>query len=228
MEQSIRFDKSTQYYWVERYDPDNAFFKGRFYLVTKRLFDLLLVVLTAPLWLVVLIVVAVLIKIDSPNGPVIFSQNRTGKGGKKFSMYKFRTMVENAEELKQELMHLNELKWPDFKVSNDPRITRMGRFLRKTSLDELPQLINVLKGEMSLVGPRPTSFGADTYDIWQTERLDVVPGITGLWQLSGRGETEFRDRLKMDIAYINHRCFRVDILILYKTVFAVLQKRGAK
>jgi lipopolysaccharide/colanic/teichoic acid biosynthesis glycosyltransferase len=228
MEQSIRVNNPNEFYWVEEFNPEDAILKGKVYAVTKRLFDLVVVILAAPFWLPVLGFVAVLIKLDSPKGKVVFSQKRTGKGGKAFSMYKFRTMVENAEELKQELMHLNELEWPDFKVTNDPRITRFGKILRKTSLDELPQLFNVLKGEMSLVGPRPTSFTADTYAVWQTERLDVVPGITGLWQLSGRGETEFNDRLKMDIAYINHRCFRVDIKILVKTVLAVLQKRGAK
>lgn len=228
MQQSIRVNDPNEFYWVEQYDPEEAILKGRLYIVTKRLFDVLLVALTAPLWLLLIGLIAVLIKLDSPQGKVVFSQKRTGKGGKLFAMYKFRTMVDNAEELKKDLMHLNELEWPDFKISNDPRITRVGRFLRKTSLDELPQLWNVLKGEMSLVGPRPTSFAADTYAVWQTERLDVIPGITGLWQLSGRGETEFNDRLKMDIAYINHRCFQVDLKILFKTIMAVLQKRGAK
>jgi lipopolysaccharide/colanic/teichoic acid biosynthesis glycosyltransferase len=106
-------------------------------------------------------------------------------------MYKFRSMVTNAEEQKIELAHLNELQWPDFKITNDPRITKIGAFLRKTSLDELPQIINVLAGEMSLVGPRPTSFSAETYALWHTERLDVLPGVTGLWQLLGRGKSEF-------------------------------------
>ena len=136
-------------------------------------------------------------------------------------------MVPNAEELKKELAHLNELKWPDFKITNDPRITRVGRILRKTSLDELPQLINVLRGEMSLVGPRPTSFAANTYTLWQTERLDVIPGLTGLWQVYGRGESEFDERLRLDIAYIKHRCFMVDIEILIRTVSSVVAGRGA-
>lgn len=143
-------------------------------------------------------------------------------------MYKFRSMVPNAEELKKELAHLNELKWPDFKITNDPRVTRIGNILRKTSLDELPQLINVFKGEMSLVGPRPTSFAPDTYDLWQTVRLDVVPGLTGLWQIIGRAETEFYERLRLDIMYIKHRTLWLDIQILFRTVLAVIAQRGAK
>jgi len=123
---------------------------------------------------------------------------------------------------------LNELQWPDFKITNDPRITKIGRILRKTSLDELPQLWNVVRGEMSLVGPRPTSFSAETYDLWHTERLKAVPGITGLWQLLGRGETEFDERLRMDIAYIERRSLWLDIHILFRTIFVVIEQRGAK
>ena len=129
--------------------------------------------------------------------------------------------------MKAQLSHLNELQWPDFKITNDPRITRIGRILRKTSLDELPQLLNVLKGEMSLVGPRPTSFSAETYQLWQTERLDVVPGLTGLWQIVGRGSTEFDERLRLDIAYIERRCLMLDIEILIRTITAVFEQRGA-
>jgi lipopolysaccharide/colanic/teichoic acid biosynthesis glycosyltransferase len=136
-------------------------------------------------------------------------------------------MVPNAEELKKELAHLNELQWPDFKITNDPRVTRVGRFLRRTSLDELPQLLNVVRGEMSLVGPRPTSFDASTYKLWQTERLDAVPGLTGLWQIHGRASTEFSERLRLDIAYIEHRCLALDIELLLRTVAAVFQGRGA-
>jgi lipopolysaccharide/colanic/teichoic acid biosynthesis glycosyltransferase len=136
-------------------------------------------------------------------------------------------MVPNADVLKKELAHLNELQWPDFKITNDPRITRMGRFLRKTSLDELPQLLNVLRGDMSLVGPRPTSFSPETYELWQTERLDVMPGITGLWQIMGRGSMEFDDRVRLDVAYIERRCVWLDIQILLRTVAVVWKQRGA-
>ena len=120
-------------------------------------------------------------------------------------MLKFRTMVQNAEELKASLQHLNILPAPDFKIPNDPRVTRVGKFLRKTSLDELPQVLNVIRGEMSIVGPRPTSFAASTYDLWHSERLEVVPGITGLWQVKGRGTMTFDERLRLDIEYIERR-----------------------
>lgn len=214
--------------WIERYRPERAWFRGRAYHRCKRAFDLLFCLATLPLILPLLLLIVLLIKLESPEGPAVFTQSRTGKNGRRFKLYKFRTMVPNAEELKRQLAHLNELQWPDFKITNDPRITRVGRFLRKTSLDELPQLLNVLKGEMSLVGPRPTSFDASTYKLWQTERLDVVPGMTGLWQVYGRAQTEFDQRLRLDIAYIEHRCLALDILLLFHTVAAVVEGRGAR
>ncbi|MCI0729212.1 MAG: sugar transferase [Chloroflexi bacterium] len=172
------------------------------------------------------LMIAVLIWLDDP-GPVFFRQMRTGKGGRRFAMYKFRTMVTNAEELKAKYAHLNELTWPDFKITDDPRVTRIGRFLRKTSLDELPQFLNVLKGEMSFVGPRPTSFDVTTYDLWHTERLEVLPGITGLWQVSGRGDIDFDQRLALDVEYIERQSLWFDIQILARTVLAVFNHRGA-
>lgn len=229
MQGLLNFRKATytRYYWINRVTPEKRLLRGRTYLFAKRVMDLTLVFLALPLLLPVFMLCALLIKIESPGGPVMFVQLRTGKGGRRFRMYKFRTMVPNAEELKKELAHLNELEWPDFKITNDPRITRVGRFLRKTSLDELPQLLNVLKGEMSLVGPRPTSFAPDTYTLWQTERLDVMPGITGLWQLLGRGEMEFTDRVFLDIVYVERRSIRLDIEILFRTIGAVAKQRGA-
>jgi lipopolysaccharide/colanic/teichoic acid biosynthesis glycosyltransferase len=214
--------------WVESINPDRMVLRGTAFLFVKRLVDFSAVILTSPITLLLGLVIAAIIKIESPGGPAIFSQLRTGKGGSRFKMYKFRTMVPEAEKLKSELAHLNELKWPDFKITNDPRVTRIGRFLRRTSLDELPQLINVLNGDMSLVGPRPTSFSSETYALWQTERLDVVPGITGLWQIIGRGETEFDERLRLDIAYIDHRCMWLDIQIVARTLLTVLRQRGRR
>ncbi len=214
--------------WYEKFDPDRRLITGTAYLRLKRVMDVTLCLLAMPFILPLFVVVAILIKIDSPGGPIFFKQLRTGRGGRRFWMYKFRTMVPNAEELKKELMHLNELEWPDFKITNDPRVTRVGRILRKTSIDELPQIINVLRGEMSLVGPRPTSFDSSTYQLWQTERLDVLPGITGLWQIEGRAETEFDERLRLDIAYIERRSIWFDIQILVRTVLAVFQGKGAK
>lgn len=216
------------YSWVKTIKTNSAIFRGPSYLFAKRFMDLFLTLISLPIWLPVLGICVLLIHFESPGAPAIFSQLRTGKGGRRFKLFKLRTMVPNAEELKKELAHLNELKWPDFKIENDPRITKIGGFLRATSLDELPQLFNVLRNDMSLVGPRPTSFTADTYQLWQTERLDVVPGITGLWQIYGRGSTEFTERLKMDIAYIERRCLWLDIQILFRTIVAVLQRRGAK
>jgi lipopolysaccharide/colanic/teichoic acid biosynthesis glycosyltransferase len=213
--------------WIDRFSPQRRTLTGSAYRISKRIMDVTLVLLTLPLWLPVLGIIALVIGITSPGAPVIFKQLRTGKGGRRFQMYKFRTMVPGAEELKDQYAHLNELQWPDFKITNDPRITPVGRILRKTSLDELPQLINVLRGEMSLVGPRPTSFGPETYQLWHTSRLDVTPGITGLWQVFGRAQLEFDDRLRLDIAYIERASFWLDIQILILTVIAAFQQRGA-
>ena len=213
--------------WVKRFDPHRRIITGRAYHLAKRIMDLVLVVLTLPLWLPLNGLVALAIRIASPGAPVMFRQLRTGKGGRRFYMYKFRTMVPNAEELKSQYAHLNELQWPDFKITEDPRIIPIGKFLRRTSLDEIPQLFNVLKGEMSLVGPRPTSFGPETYKLWHTSRLDVMPGLTGLWQILGRAQLEFDDRLRLDIAYIERASLWLDINILLRTVIAVFQSRGA-
>ena len=213
--------------WFKKFDPEKRILTGQAYLLAKRCMDLFLVVLTLPLWLPLNGIIALIIRISSPGAPVVFRQLRTGKGGRRFDMYKFRTMVHNAEELKAVYAHLNELQSPDFKITNDPRITPVGRFLRRTSLDELPQLFNVLRGEMSLVGPRPTSFGPETYQLWHTERLDVMPGMTGLWQIIGRAHLEFDDRLRLDIAYIERAGIWMDINILIRTFLAVFQQRGA-
>jgi lipopolysaccharide/colanic/teichoic acid biosynthesis glycosyltransferase len=213
--------------WIDHFDPQRRKLSARHYLISKRSMDLILVVLSLPIWLPFLVLIAALIAITSPGAPVVFTQQRTGKGGSRFNMYKFRTMVPNAEELKAQYAHLNELPWPDFKITNDPRVTPLGRFLRRTSLDELPQLANVLRGEMSLVGPRPTSFGPETYKLWHTERLDVLPGITGLWQITGRAKLDFDQRLRLDIAYIERASLWLDLNILFRTAIAVIRQRGA-
>jgi lipopolysaccharide/colanic/teichoic acid biosynthesis glycosyltransferase len=196
------------------------------YRINKRIFDLCVVCLLLPLFVPVMAICMLAIRLESP-GPVMFKQWRTGLGGRRFRMYKFRTMVQNAEELKKQLQHLNQVSWPDFKVADDPRITKVGKFLRKTSLDELPQLLNVLKGDMSLVGPRPTSFDVSTYSLIHTERLEVLPGVTGLWQVSGRSDVDFDERVEMDAEYISRQSFKYDLEILFKTVAAVLNRRGA-
>ena len=192
----------------------------------KRVLDVVVSLFALVFVLPILAVCAVAIKLDSP-GPVIFYQYRTGKGGRRFKMYKLRTMVQDAEALKQKYSHLSHQSYPDFKVKHDPRVTRVGRFLRKTSLDELPQVFNVLKGDMSLVGPRPTSFCSSTYELWQTERLEAHPGITGLWQVMGRAEIDFSERARLDILYSRNQSLLLDLKILGKTLGAVLNGRGA-
>jgi lipopolysaccharide/colanic/teichoic acid biosynthesis glycosyltransferase len=213
--------------WVDRFHPDAVLLSGRPYAAAKRAFDLAVVVLGAPLWLPLFGLCALWIKLDDPSAPVFFAQERSGEGGRVIRIHKFRTMVPNAEAMKWQLRHLNELEWPRFKITDDPRITRPGRWLRRTSLDELPQLLDVLVGRMSLVGPRPTTFAPEEFALWHTERLDAKPGITGLWQLYGRGIADPVDSSRLDIAYVQRRCFWMDLQILFRTVPAVLSRRGA-
>lgn len=220
----LQTDKEVQEFLLV--PPQQVTLFRRHYHTAKRIFDVLVCLGSLPIVLPLALFLTVLIWLDDP-GPVLYRQRRTGKGGKRFTMYKFRTMVRNADELKETYAHLNELTWPDFKISDDPRITRIGRFLRKTSLDELPQIYNVLKGEMSLVGPRPTSFDVSAYSLWHTERLEVLPGITGLWQISGRSDVDFNERLRLDIEYIENQSFLLDLKILLYTVIVLFNQRGA-
>ena len=196
------------------------------YRQVKRWLDVILGTIIFIVVLPIFTFCIIAVKLDSP-GPIFFLQKRTGFGGRRFKMYKFRTMLKNAQELKEQYLHLNTLTYPDFKIPDDPRITRVGRFLRKTSLDELPQLLNVIKGDMSLVGPRPTSFSSKTYDLWQTARLSVTPGITGLWQISGRANIDFDERNRLDIKYIKNQSFWYDMKILFKTFICVIERDGA-
>lgn len=192
--------------------------------VLAALLALILLTVLSPLFLTI----ALLIKFTS-TGPVFFIQQRTGFRGRRFGMYKFRTMVVNAEALKESLRHLNKHGEDaiDFKIDDDPRVTSIGRFLRKTSLDELPNLINVIRGEMRMVGPRPTSFNANTYLDHHLHRLSVYPGITGLWQISGRSNLGFDDRVALDLEYILKQSLLQDIKILAITPFKVLSGHGA-
>jgi lipopolysaccharide/colanic/teichoic acid biosynthesis glycosyltransferase len=193
--------------------------------VAKRILDLALCVVLLAIAIPIILVCALAIRVDTP-GPMIIAQPRTGRDGRRFRMLKLRTMLANAEELKAQLAHLSVLPPPDFKIPNDPRITRVGRFLRATSLDELPQLFNVLRGDMTLVGPRPTSFPASSYDLWHTKRLDVAPGMTGLWQLEGRNATTFDERLRLDVKYIRHMSLTQDLRLMARTVGAVVRRDG--
>jgi lipopolysaccharide/colanic/teichoic acid biosynthesis glycosyltransferase len=214
--------------WLKKYNTKRSAFSGQSYLPIKRALDLTLTILTMPVWLPMVGIVAVIIRLTSPGAPVFFKQKRLGKGGKHYSIYKFRTMVPNAEALIEKYAHLNELEWPDFKITNDPRVTPIGKILRRTNLDELPQVLNILRGEMSLVGPRPTYFGTDDYHLWHTGRLDVLPGLTGLWQVTGRGfDIDFNQKSRLDIAYVERQCLSLDIDILIRTLGVIINGRGS-
>ena len=197
-------------------------------LFLKRLFDIILTTMALPIVLPIMGVVAIAIKLDSP-GPVLFIQKRVGLRKHLFPLFKFRSMVVDAEEKLKEIEHLNEAEGPIFKIKNDPRITRVGRFIRKTSLDELPQLFNVLRGEMSLVGPRPMSQrDVALFDSGiQRKRFSVKPGITCIWQISGRSNLPFDKWLELDLQYIEKWSLWLDFKILIKTIPAVLFSRGA-
>lgn len=198
----------------------------RRYVAGKRALDLVVCTVLLAIAIPVIAVCALAIRLDTP-GPVMIAQLRTGRDGRRFRMLKLRTMLANAEELKPQFAHLSVVPPPDFKIPNDPRITRVGRFLRATSLDELPQLFNVLRGDMSLVGPRPTSFEPSRYELWHTQRLDVRPGITGLWQVEGRNVMTFDERLRLDVQYIRRRSLAFDVMLLARTVVVVLRRSGA-
>ena len=190
-----------------------------FYSVTKRLIDIVGslcgIILLSPLFLIV----AILIKLEDPKGKVFFAQERNGRYPKTFKMYKFRSMVHNAEDLLKDLMDRNEQTGPVFKINDDPRITKVGKFIRKTSIDELPQLFNVLKGDMSLVGPRPAiPREVEQYNSYQMQRLAVKPGLTCIWQVSGRNNIGFDEWVEMDIEYIKTRNLWLDIKLIFKTV----------
>lgn len=205
-----------------------VFRKKPIYSLFKRLFDivfsLVCLIITSP----VILLVAVIIKIES-SGPVIFSQMRSGINCKPFKMYKFRSMVHDAEKLKGNLAEKNEMDGPVFKIKDDPRVTRFGRFLRTWSLDELPQLINILKGDMHIVGPRPLPvLEVTSLNEYQIRRHSVKPGLTCIWQISGRNEIPFSEWIQLDLLYIANRSFFLDLEIITRTVFAVLSRRGAR
>ena len=189
----------------------------------KRTVDLLLATLGLIFLSPLLLILSILIYFDSYKDPILFVQERVGKDGKIFKMFKFRTMVANAEQLLPDLLDKNEMKGPMFKIKDDPRITRIGKVLRKTSLDELPQLYNVIKGDMSLVGPRPPLVSeVIQYTEFDLQRLSIVPGCTGIWQISGRNNIDFETMVKLDLWYKNNSSFFLDILIIIKTIFLII------
>ncbi len=200
---------------------------GKYYFL-KRITDILCSLFGLLVLSPIFLIVGILIKLES-KGSVIFSQERIGKDGSVFKMYKFRSMVSNAEELKDKLCHKNEMSGPMFKMKDDPRVTKIGKFIRKTSIDELPQLFNVLKGDMSLVGPRPSlPKEVEKFDNWMMTRLEVKPGLTCYWQVSGRNDIDFEDWMKLDIKYVRERNTLVDIKLIFKTFFVLFGDKHAR
>ena len=219
MEKAFKFEEEFDEVAIAIDYSDVLVKESILYSVTKRLIDIVGslcgIILLSPLFLIV----AILIKLEDPKGKVFFAQERNGRYPKTFKMYKFRSMVHNAEELLKDLMDRNEQTGPVFKINDDPRITKVGKFIRKTSIDELPQLFNVLKGDMSLVGPRPAiPREVDQYNSYQMQRLAVKPGLTCIWQVSGRNNIGFDEWVEMDIEYIKTRNLWLDIKLIFKTV----------
>lgn len=216
--------RGTAYFYFKKYSwiwvTESAYF-------VKRLLDVLVSALMLVLLTPLFLITALAIKIDNP-GPLFFKQTRVGKWGRLFTMYKFRSMIVGADKMKEELLDQNESGGIIFKMKHDPRITRTGRVIRKISLDELPQLWNVLKGDMSLVGPRPpVPKEVADYEYTDRRRLDAIPGITCIWQVSGRSEIDFKGQVGLDVQYIENQSFRGDLKLLLKTIPAVLFGKGA-
>ncbi len=199
-----------------------------FYLVVKRSMDIFLAAIGLFVLSPLLVLIAICIKIEDPKGPVFFSQLRVGKKEKVFKIYKFRSMVTDAEERLKDLISLNEVPGAMFKMKQDPRVTRIGKFIRKTSIDELPQLWNVIKGDMSLVGPRPPLIReVKQYTNFEKQRLLITPGCTGLWQVSGRSNLSFYDMVKLDLEYIVKRSIWLDIKIILRTILLLVGSKNA-
>lgn len=193
----------------------------------RRMLDLAVVAVACVPAAVVIGLCALALRLESPRAPVFYRQWRTGHHTDRFRIIKLRTMIPDADKRKSELLEQNMRTGPDFKIVADPRITRVGRTLRRLSLDELPQLVNVARGEMTLIGPRPTSLDVDAYDDWQLERFDLPPGLTGLWQAEARASESWDERIALDIAYVRRRCLRLDLRILRSTVRTVVRGEGS-
>lgn len=207
--------------------PENEYLKSRSYIVLKRYFDIVFSFLALLLVTPLLLLVSAAIIIDS-KGPAFYSQTRVGEGGRKFTFYKFRSMKQGAEDKLHELIGQNEIDGPAFKIKHDPRLTRVGKIIRRTSIDELPQLFNVLNGDMSLVGPRPAlPAEVEQYTTYQKQRIMVQPGITCIWQISGRSNIPFNEWVELDLKYIRERSLLRDVIILILTIPAVIKGNGA-
>lgn len=210
-----------------RFEKDPNISQKPLYDCVKRIFDIVCSCIALIFFSWLFLLVAIAIKIED-GGPVFYSQTRVGKNGKFFVMHKFRSMYVDADRMKAQLLEQNEMNGPTFKMEHDPRVTRVGRFIRRTSIDELPQLVNILEGSMSVVGPRPP-LGAEVmqYDDYAMRRLSVKPGLTCYWQISGRNDVSFDEWIEMDLEYIRNAGVATDIAILFKTARAVLTGRGA-
>jgi lipopolysaccharide/colanic/teichoic acid biosynthesis glycosyltransferase len=213
--------------WRVRFLVFSWSLRNRFLQYSKRVFDLLVAVLLLPFLLPVMILTGIAIKLDSP-GPILFRQERVGKWGETFKCLKFRSMYVDADDRKNELMHLNEADGVVFKIKKDPRVTRVGRVIRKLSIDELPQFFNVIQGNMSMVGPRPpVPIEVVQYEFDHFRRLDATPGITGLQQVKGRSDISFARWVALDVQYIEEQSLRKDLWILLMTIPTVISGRGA-
>lgn len=210
------------------YEEESLVKESKAYKITKRLFDLISSLSALIIFSPVFLLLAIWIKFDS-KGPIIFGHKRLGKDGKFIKVYKFRSMVANADEVFKNFTPEQKAEFEkNFKLENDPRITKSGDFLRKTSLDELPQLINILKGDMSVVGPRPiVEKEIPKYGVYADKMFSVKPGLTGYWQANGRSDTTYEERVQMDMYYIDNRSFGFDLKIIFKTVISVIKKEGA-
>lgn len=213
---------------IVKEDLANLAKERKSYLIAKRTIDIIGSLCGILVLSMLFVIIAILIKLEDPKGSVFFSQKRIGLNGKEFKMYKFRSMVSDAEERLKELLKYNEVSGAMFKMKDDPRITRIGKFIRKTSIDELPQLFNVLKGDMSLVGPRPPlPREVAEYSDYDKQRLLVVPGCTGLWQVTGRNSVGFEEMVELDIQYIQSRTVLFDVKIIAKTVLVLFGSKNA-
>ena len=198
------------------------------YMSVKRVFDLVISTIGLIILSPIFLILAIIVKLDS-KGPVFFAHTRYGKNGKKFKMYKFRTMYENAQDMINDFTPEQMKKWKEnFKLQDDPRITKVGKFLRKTSLDELPQIVNIIKGDLSIIGPRPViEEELEKYGENKEKFLSVTPGLTGYWQANGRSSTTYEQRMEMELYYIDHISPKLDFKIFFKTIESVIKKEGA-
>lgn len=212
----------------ESAEPEITIYENPVYLAVKRCFDIVFSLLCIIVFTIPILFVMLLIVIDSPGASPIYTQYRVGKNGRVFKFYKLRSMVPEADQMLNSLLDQNEMEGPAFKISNDPRITRVGRVIRRTCIDELPQLWNILKGDMSFVGPRPPlPREVEQYNDFQRNRLSVVPGLTCYWQIQpNRNSLTFDKWLELDLKYIEERNVKTDLMIIFKTVGAVLKMEG--